>query len=190
MRLDPDSDWLQDVERLPSPNYDQRPPGAAIDLLVLHNISLPPRCYGGEAISQLFLNRLDCDSHPYYDQLRKVRVSAHVLIRRDGHIIQYVAFSDRAWHAGESCFCDRPACNDYSIGVELEGCDEEPYEAVQYRRLAKLCSLLIERWPAISAQRIVGHSDIAPGRKTDPGPKFDWQTFRRLLRFVTEETVQ
>lgn len=190
MELDPASDWLQGVERAPSPNCDQRPLETAIDLLVIHNISLPPRCYGGDAIDRLFLNKLDCDAHPYYQRLRGLQVSAHALIRRDGRLTQYVAFRDRAWHAGESCFCDRPACNDYSIGIELEGCDEEPYEPVQYRRLAELSCLLIQRWPSITMQRIVGHSDIAPGRKTDPGPAFNWRKFRSLLLSLTEEIAQ
>ena len=179
--MNPDDGWLHGSKYVSSPNSDARPAGVAIDLLVIHGISLPPGQYGGAYIEQLFTNRLDPTEHPYFADIAKQRVSAHVLIRRDGEVIQFVAFTERAWHAGESCFGDRPQCNDYSIGVELEGSDDEPYAPVQYDKLAEVTRLVMQAWPAITSQRIVGHSDIAPGRKTDPGERFDWQGFRRLI---------
>jgi len=146
-----------------------------VDLLVVHNISLPPRVYGGGAIEDLFLNRLDPDGHPYFASIRALRVSAHFLVRRDGELVQFVPCSKRAWHAGISSFQGRERCNDFSIGVELEGSDDDPFEAVQYEVLAGLVRTLRTRYPLA---HLAGHSDIAPDRKTDPGPCFDWQ---RLL---------
>jgi AmpD protein len=182
MRLDPRNDWLHGVRRIPSPNCDERPPGSHVELLVVHSISLPPGYYGGSGIEELFTNRLDPTAHPYFESIAGLRVSAHALIRRDGEIIQYVPFRRRAWHAGVSCYCGRSACNDFSIGIELEGTDSDAYEEVQYRRLAELARVLMQSWPEITLDRIVGHSDIAPGRKTDPGPGFDWARLRALLQ--------
>ena len=181
MKLDKKAEWLLGVERVESPNYDERPLGLTVDLLVVHSISLPPRQYGGEYIEALFTNTLDPKIHPYFEEISGLRVSAHVLIRRDASVIQFVPFSKRAWHAGVSCIGGRERCNDFSIGVELEGCDEDPYERSQYECLAELVAVLSSAYPGISSDRIVGHSDIAPGRKTDPGPFFDWHYFRTLL---------
>lgn len=171
-----DAGWCAGVEHQPSPNCDQRPGDAEVELLVIHNISLPPCEYGGPHITDLFTNRLDCDAHPYFDRLRNVKVSAHFLIRRDGRIIQFVPISMRAWHAGLSNFCGRERCNDFSVGVELEGSDFEPFTDAQYRQLALLtCSL--QR--AAPLRHVAGHEHIAPGRKTDPGPFFDWTRYRQ-----------
>jgi AmpD protein len=170
--------WLRAARQVPSPNFDARPRATPVDLLVVHNISLPPRVYGGEAVIDLFLNRLDPDTHPYFGPLRALRVSAHFLIRRDGALIQFVACSQRAWHAGVSSFMGRSRCNDFSIGVELEGSDEDPFESIQYDRLADLARTLRTRYPL---PHVAGHSDIAPGRKTDPGPFFDWDRLRAAL---------
>ncbi len=165
-----------------SPNCDERPQGSAIDLLVVHGISLPPGEFGGGWIEDLFMDRLDPAAHPYFAEVYQLKVSAHLLVRRDGETIQYVPFGQRAWHAGVSSFQGRSACNDFSIGIELEGSDDIPYEPVQYSRLAALARALMLAYPGITADRIVGHSDIAPGRKTDPGPAFDWPLLRRLLK--------
>lgn len=173
--------WLDAARRLPSPNCDDRPDPADISLLVIHNISLPPQIFGGPWIDGLFLNRLDPRAHPYFMQIAGLRVSAHLLVRRTGEVTQYVPFHRRAWHAGQSCFGDREACNDFSIGIELEGSDNTPFTDRQYESLAAVTALLLSVYPAISPGRIVGHCDIAPGRKTDPGPAFDWQRFRRSL---------
>ena len=181
MELDQSRQWLQGARRVPSPNCDPRPEGASADLIVIHGISLPPRQYGGTYIDQLFTNTLDPGKHPYFAGIAARRVSAHLLVDRTGAITQYVPFALRAWHAGESSFCGRAACNDFSFGIELEGCDEEPYESIQYEAAAAAVNVLRREWPAISRDRIVGHSDIAPGRKTDPGPAFDWEYFRGLV---------
>jgi len=182
MRLDPETGWLEGVRRVPSPNCDERPPGSDIDLLVVHNISLPPGEFGGPYVDALFTNSLDPAEHAYFREIQELRVSAHVLIGRDGEVIQYVSFRDRAWHAGQSCFDGREQCNDFSIGIELEGSDDVAFEPLQYERLGEIIALLRGVWPRITPERIVGHSDIAPGRKTDPGPAFDWQRLRALLR--------
>ena len=181
LKLDSTGDWFDDARRVLSPNSDARPPDCGIDLIVVHGISLPPGEYGGSHIEQLFCNRLDPCAHDCFPAVADLKVSAHVLIRRDGALVQFVALSDRAWHAGESCFGDRVRCNDFSIGIELEGTDCSPYEAAQYERLGDVCRTLMRRWPAIAPDRIVGHSDVAPGRKTDPGPSFDWRRLRDLL---------
>jgi len=165
------------ARQLPSPNRDARPPGTAITLLVVHGISLPPGEFGGGAILDLFANRLDPAADPYYATIAALTVSAHFLIRRDGALIQFVPCAERAWHAGASSWQGRPRCNDYSIGVELEGADDVPYTAAQYAMLARLARALRRRYPIAD---IVGHSDVAPGRKTDPGPAFDWDRLRRL----------
>lgn len=170
--------WVPGARRVHSPHCDPRPEAMPIDLLVVHGISLPPGQFGGDAVEALFAGRLDCDTHPYFDRLRGLRVSAHFLIRRHGELVQFVSCALRAWHAGESRFGDRVRCNDFSIGVELEGTDEQPYEDPQYRRLVALVRGLRERYPLA---HLAGHSDIAPGRKTDPGPSFDWPRVRRTL---------
>lgn len=173
--------WLSSVRRLESPNCDERPGDCPVELLVIHAISLPPGEFGGPWIDALFTNVLDVNAHPYFREIGKLRVSAHTLIRRDGEVVQYVPFNRRAWHAGKSCFDGRECCNDYSIGIELEGSDDQPYETVQYQVLADICKALLNAYPALNPQRFVGHSDIAPGRKTDPGPHFEWARLRALL---------
>ena len=170
--------WCPQAEHYPSPNCDVRPANTPISLLVIHNISLPPGQFGGPWITDLFLNRLNCDAHPYFDQLRTLRVSAHFLIRRQGELVQYVATTDRAWHAGVSAFGGRDRCNDFSIGVEMEGTDETPFTAPQYRALALLTTALQRRHPVTD---VTGHEHIAPSRKTDPGPSFDWHIYRTQL---------
>jgi AmpD protein len=178
-RLSVDADgWASPAAQIPSPNCDERPAGAAISLIVIHGISLPPGHFGGDAIERLFTNRLDPGAHPYYAAIAPLRVSSHFVIRRDGRIVQFVRCGMRAWHAGESSWNGRPRCNDFSIGVEVEGTDALPYAAAQYRVLARLARALSLRYPIAD---IAGHSDVAPGRKTDPGPAFDWRRFRRAL---------
>jgi AmpD protein len=169
---------LEAARQAPSPNRDARPPDSRVDLLVIHNISLPPGRFCGGSIEELFLNSLDFDRHPAFAALRGLRVSAHFLIRRRGELLQFVPCDLRAWHAGVSSWAGREHCNDFSIGVELEGTDERSYTAAQYRRLVWLTRALRERYPIAD---IVGHSDIAPGRKTDPGQAFDWPSYRALL---------
>ena len=181
LSLDRDKEWLQNVRRLPSPNLDDRAGDTTIDTIVIHGISLPPKEYGGPFIDQLFTNQLDCNAHPYFQGITDLRVSSHLLIDRAGEITQYVPFSARARHAGVSTFQGRQDCNEFSIGIELEGCDDEPYEQRQYEVLAGVVRLLLSEWPAITRERIVGHSDIAPERKTDPGPAFDWDYFFSLI---------
>ncbi|MES9904438.1 MAG: 1,6-anhydro-N-acetylmuramyl-L-alanine amidase AmpD [Sedimenticola sp.] len=176
-----DGGLLATARQHPSPNQDDRPRGCGVDLLVIHNISLPPSEFGGPGIDDLFLNRLDPDAHPYFQEIHQLRVSSHLLIRRDGELIQYVPLNRRAWHAGLSCFDGRECCNDFSIGIELEGADDTPYSDEQYHSLALAARQVMAIYPAITSERITGHSDIAPGRKTDPGPAFDWQRFRILL---------
>jgi AmpD protein len=164
-----------------SPNQDERPDPANVSLLVVHGISLPPGEFGGPWIDDLFCNRLDKRAHPYFAEVGDRKVSAHLVIRRDGAITQYVPIHRRAWHAGESVFAGQSRCNDFSVGVELEGADDVAYTPVQYARLADVTGALMRSYPLITRERIAGHSDIAPGRKTDPGPAFDWPRFRRLL---------
>lgn len=173
--------WLPGARRVPSPNCNARPAGVEVSLLVIHNISLPPGRFGGPWIEDLFLNRLRHDAHPYFETLRGLQVSAHFLIRRRGDLLQFVSTDARAWHAGKSVFRGLENCNDFSLGIELEGTDERPFTAKQYLRLARLTAQLQRRYPAITLDRIVGHSDIAPGRKTDPGPAFDWARLRAAL---------
>lgn len=175
------SGWLSNAPRAPSPNQDDRPDGATVDLLVIHGISLPPGRFGGPWIEDLFLNRLDRTADPYFPDIADLRVSSHLLIRRDGELVQFVPFGKRAWHAGVSSFRGRPACNDFSIGIELEGTDEVAYENAQYRKLAEVTKKLFRAFPSLDRERVAGHCDIAPGRKTDPGPAFDWSYFRSLL---------
>jgi N-acetyl-anhydromuramoyl-L-alanine amidase len=171
---------------VPSPNCDDRPLDSAIDLLVIHNISLPPGEFGGPHIDALFSNTLDPTLHPYFAGIASAKVSSHCLIRRDGQLVQYVPFHKRAWHAGESCFMGREHCNDYSIGIELEGTDTVPYTTAQYRVLSALILALHTVYPDLSVERIVGHSTIAPSRKTDPGPAFEWATLQGLIENYSE----
>ena len=166
------SGWLSTARQLPSPNCDTRPEGTAIELIVIHNISLPPGVFDGDAVIDLFTNRLDWDAHPYYQGIRGIQVSAHFFIRRDGTLIQFVPCSLRAWHAGVSSWQERERCNDFSIGIELEGTDDLPFTEAQYATLAPLVQWLKQAYPI---RAVVGHSDIAPDRKTDPGPHFAWQ---------------
>lgn len=173
-----DAGVMAGVEFIPSPNCDARPADEIVSLLVVHAISLPPGEFGGKAIERLFTNCLDPTEHPYYATICDLRVSAHFLVRRDGGLVQFVPCALRAWHAGASAWSGRERCNDFSVGVELEGCDEQPFEAVQYRRLAALIGALRRRYPL---RDVVGHADIAPGRKTDPGPCFDWPLLHALL---------
>lgn len=180
MEIDVGTGMLCDVRYVPSPNYNERPAGILIDLLVIHNISLPPGEFGGAHIDALFTNVLDPSHHPYFTEISSLEVSSHCLIRRDGEIVQYVPFNKRAWHAGDSCFDGREDCNDFSIGIELEGTDEIPYTPIQYAVLADLVALLKKAYPEITGNRIVGHSTIAPTRKTDPGSVFDWDLLAAL----------
>ena len=169
--------WLNGARRSESPNADARPANQAVDLLVIHSISLPPTCYANDYVEQLFHNRLNPDEHPYFKDIADLRVSAHLFIRRDGRVIQFVPLNRRAWHAGESSWQGRQACNDFSIGIELEGCDEHDFTAAQYRSLVDMSNQIQTRYPDITHDRIVGHADIAPGRKTDPGPRFQWSRY-------------
>ena len=171
--------WWRGATACASPNFDDRPAGEAISLVVLHSISLPPGEYGGDAIERLFTNRLDWDAHPYYQRIRGLRVSAHFLLRRDGRALQFVSCEQRAWHAGQSVWRGRENCNHYSIGIELEGLEGERFDAAQYLTLARLLRALAARYPITE---VVGHEDVAPQRKTDPGSGFDWWHLRRLLR--------
>jgi len=173
--------WFTDARHCHSNFYNQRPEGEPVSLLVIHGISLPPGQFGGPYIDQLFTGSLDPKEHPYFAEISHLEVSAHCLIRRDGEIVQYVSFHDRAWHAGRSCFAERENCNDFAIGIELEGTDDSGYTEPQYQQLANVTRAIQEYFPAITKQRITGHSNIAPGRKTDPGPSFDWDLYRRLL---------
>lgn len=181
MKLDKKGAWILEARRCASPNCDPRPDGCSVDLVVLHGISLPPGEFGNAYVESFFCNCLDPGLHPYFAEIANLKVSAHLLIRRDGELVQFVPFSHRAWHAGESVFCGREQCNDFSIGIELEGTDDLPYEEAQYRCLIAVLSLLMRTWPEITSDRITGHSDIAPGRKTDPGPAFDWPRVRAAL---------
>ncbi len=176
-----DAGWLQSVEVIKSPNFDSRPENAGIKLVVVHGISLPPGEYGGGHIQNFFCNQLDADAHEYFESICSMTVSAHCLIERDGNIVQFVSFLDRAWHAGESQWRGEQACNDFSVGIELEGCDDEAYTESQYTSLANLIAGLQARFPQIASDAITGHSDIAPGRKTDPGPTFDWDKLKQLV---------
>lgn len=174
--------WLSSVKQLHSPHFDLRPNEDDISLLIIHYISLPPEEFGGHYIDDLFLGKLDCNAHPYFAQLTNVRVSAHCLINRQGEITQYVNFNHRAWHAGASVFEGREKCNDFSIGIELEGSNEQPFTEAQYQSLIALTKLLMQHYPQISAERIVGHCDVAPERKIDPGQYFNWQKYLAALK--------
>lgn len=181
-----DQGWCSDVPRFACPNFDARPEGTAISLLVIHNISLPPREFGGGHVESLFANTLDCDLHPYFDQLRGLRVSAHFFIRRDGGVAQFVSTLDRAWHAGLSEFRGRQRCNDFSIGIELEGSDFDDFCDAQYASLVVLTRALANRHPLSD---VVGHQHIAPDRKTDPGPCFDWSRFHKEFSALSSHDI-
>ena len=172
--VDPVNGRIEPASFCASENCDQRPEGTCIDTIILHSISLPPGEFGGPEIEQLFTNCLDPSAHPYFREIEGLEVSAHVLIRRDGALKQFVSFNDRAWHAGLSSFFGRERCNDYSIGIELEGLDDVPYEDAQYATLTGVIRALQRAYPNLTNRRIAAHSDVAPGRKTDPGPAFDW----------------
>jgi N-acetyl-anhydromuramoyl-L-alanine amidase len=171
---------LEQCKQCPSQNKDARPENTAIDLIVVHSISLPPGKYGGDAIEHFFQNKLDKNAHPYYEEIFEMQVSSHVLIKRSGEIVQFVPFHERAWHAGQSSYQGRQRCNDFSIGIELEGTDSENFEDVQYQQLTQLINALQTAYPAIS-DHITGHSDISPGRKKDPGTGFDWNKLKNNL---------
>lgn len=181
MRIDTMSGLIDTARQMPSPNCDERPVCEQPELIVIHGISLPPGEFGGPWIDALFTNTLDPAAHPYFQDIHQLRVSSHLLIRRDGELVQYVPFHRRAWHAGVSSHCGRECCNDFSIGIELEGSDDLPYEPVQYQVLSSVIAALRAAYPALAAGQIAGHSDIAPGRKTDPGPGFDWPHLLALL---------
>jgi N-acetyl-anhydromuramoyl-L-alanine amidase len=181
VKVDLKNGIMQGVRQVASPNFDARPAGVVADLIVVHGISLPPGDFGGPWIDRLFTNSLPRDMHPYFEEIDGLRVSSHLLVARDGALTQFVKFTDRAWHAGESRYDGRTACNDFSIGVELEGVDTIPYEAAQYDALAEVVAALCDAYPRLSADRLVGHSDISPGRKTDPGPAFDWERAHRSI---------
>lgn len=202
MKINDKSGLLEDALQIPSENFDERPacyrsdsdcakPAEEqnISLIVVHNISLPPGEFGGPYIAQLFTNTLNPDEHPYFADIHQLKVSSHVLIRRNADIIQFVPFQKRAWHAGVSAFCGREACNDFSIGIELEGTDDIPYEKAQYETLAKLIISLQQSYPTLPKDAITGHCDIAPGRKTDPGPAFDWAYLHTLISQHTSQNL-
>jgi AmpD protein len=173
---------LTGARAVDSPNRDARPGGLAPELIVVHGISLPPGSFGGPWIDRLFQNALPAGEHPYFETIQHLRVSSHVLISRDGTLTQYVPFGERAWHAGPSYWRGRTACNDFSVGIELEGTDDEPYDDRQYEALAGLVAALQRAYPSLAEGWIAGHSDIAPGRKTDPGPAFDWRRLEDAVR--------
>jgi len=181
VKINTETGLIENVQYIASANTDERPALEDIDLVVIHSISLPPGEYGGPWIEKLFTNQLPADEHPYFKEIHELKVSSHVLIRRDGTVQQFVPFHQRAWHAGQSCYQGREACNDYSIGIELEGTDDSEFEDVQYQQLAELIKTLDSSYDSIDKNRLTGHSDIAPGRKTDPGSGFDWGRLRGLL---------
>lgn len=185
MLIDSEKGLLIGAQHLPSPNYNDRPNHSAIDLLVIHNISLPPGQFTGNYVQSFFLNQLNPEVHPYFRTIAAVKVSSHLFIRRDATIVQFVPFHKRAWHAGESSFKGRENCNDYSIGIELEGTDDLPFTEAQYNVLSTITRLLMLNYP-ITLDHIVGHSDIAPLRKTDPGPAFDWDYYKQLVVKLTK----
>lgn len=174
--------WLQPARHLASPNFNQRPCADDLSLLVIHCISLPPGQYGGDAIERFFTNVLDPAEHPYFATIASLTVSAHLLIRRNGQVTQFVSFNERAWHAGQSCFEGRENCNDFSIGIELEGADTDGFTDAQYEALVNVTQVIQREYPAITSDRITAHSTIAPTRKTDPGPGFDWYRYHAALR--------
>lgn len=182
MEFSIDNHLLSGARQRHSPNQSERPPTQDIDLLIIHNISLPPGEFGTECVDELFCNRLQADAHPYFAQIAGLQVSAHLFIDRHGVVTQYVPFDKKAWHAGESRFAGRTNCNDYSIGIELEGTDTEPFAEAQYEALVAVSAALLQHYPHLILDRIVGHSDVAPGRKTDPGPCFEWRRYKTALQ--------
>ena len=178
--------WLRGARRVASPNFGPRPAGTAIDLVVVHSISLPPGEYGGDAIERLFTNRLDAGAHPYFETVAALRVSAHFLIRRDGGLLQFVSCDERAWHAGASSWRGRADCNDFSIGIELEGLEGDRFEAAQYERLAATLSSIVARYPVLA---VTSHARVAPGRKNDPGAGFDWELLARTAHALAVEFI-
>jgi len=183
MKINSRTGLLDECKQCPSPNRDVRPQGTAIDLIVVHSISLPPGQYGGDAIERFFQNQLDKNQHPYFEEIHQMQVSAHALIKRSGEIVQFVPFTERAWHAGKSNFQGRECCNDFSIGIELEGTDVGDFEEIQYRQLAELIRTLQATYPDI-ADHVTGHSDIAPGRKKDPGIGFNWEKLNNYINDI------
>jgi AmpD protein len=181
VKIDRLTQLIEKVTYLPSPHCNERPPSELIDLVIIHGISLPPGEFGTAAIQDFFCGKLNTDLHPYYLTIDKLKVSAHLLIGREGDVTQFVPFNKRAWHAGESQFAGKSNCNDFSIGIELEGTDTIDYTSAQYQALADCIAAIRHAYPQITPQQIVGHSDVAPGRKTDPGPSFDWAYLRDLL---------
>jgi AmpD protein len=190
LQVDLESGLMLGIKQVASPNFDARPDGAQTDLIVVHGISLPPGEFGGPWIERFFTNALPPDVHPYFAEIQALRVSSHVVVARDGGVTQYVRFTDRAWHAGRSSYEGRFECNDYSIGVELEGLDTLAYEDAQYAALAEIVAALCAAYPRLSPQRITGHSDVAPGRKTDPGPAFEWPRARRTIAAACARTAR
>lgn len=190
MKYQIQSGWLSGVRRVPSPHCNSRPDDVEVDLLVVHSISLPPGQYGGSYIDEFFLGHLDIDAHPYFSEIATLQVSAHLLIDRQGRVTQYVPFDGRAWHAGQSSFCGRENCNDFSIGIELEGLDSDIFTPAQYESLAEVSVAIMDAYPAIDPSRITGHSDIAPGRKLDPGEKFDWKLYFEMLDQIKDDFPQ
>lgn len=176
--FDPETGLVKWARQVNSPNFDDRPQGVPIDALIIHAISLPPGEYGGGHIEQFFCNQLDSEGHSYFSEIAGIKVSAHFFINRSGELVQFVPVHKRAWHAGVSCCMGREAVNDFSVGIELEGCDDDEFEEAQYRTLVELTHLLTSSIPSLSSKHIYGHEEIAPGRKTDPGPGFDWQAYR------------
>jgi AmpD protein len=187
--VDPESGLISPARQCLSPNRDKRPEGASLDMVILHGISLPPGEFGGGEIEALFLNRLDWDAHPYFGRIRGMEVSAHLLIRRDGELVQFVPFTERAWHAGESGFRGRSRCNDFSVGIELEGEDDTPYDERQYQILPDVLRAVSQAYPDISPRELAGHCDVAPGRKSDPGPAFDWLRLYDALGETLEQKI-
>jgi len=181
LRVDVATGLLLGARQVLTDHFDERPAGAALELILIHNISLPPAEFGGPWIDRLFTGDLPRDAHPFFATIPPGRVSTHLLLRRDGELVQYVPFSNRAWHAGRSSYRGRAECNDYSVGVELEGTDDLPFEEIQYVRLTGVVRALLAAYPSLSREHIAGHSDVAPGRKTDPGDAFDWPRFRTSL---------
>jgi len=181
LQVDLKSALMRGARQVASPNRDARPDGMEADLIVVHGISLPPGEFGGPWIDRLFTNTLPADAHPYFEEVASLRVSSHLVVMRDGSVTQFVKFTDRAWHAGKSSYQGREACNDFSVGVELEGTDTLAYEDAQYRALAEIVTALCIAYPTLTPERMAGHSDVSPGRKTDPGAAFDWPHARRLI---------
>ncbi|MGD8642357.1 MAG: 1,6-anhydro-N-acetylmuramyl-L-alanine amidase AmpD [Gammaproteobacteria bacterium] len=188
MKIDKRTGLLDQARHVDSPNCDDRPDETDISLIVVHGISLPPGEFGGPWVDALFTNSLNPEEHEYFREIHQLEVSSHLLIRRDGEIVQYVPFHKRAWHAGQSSYQNRQRCNDFSIGIELEGTDDQSYEQAQYEQLAKVIDVLCNTYASLNTQHIAGHCDIAPGRKTDPGPAFDWNKFRDLLSQQTKRS--